>query len=299
MLSGHIDTVKANEKLYNTNPYMLTEKDGKMFGLGSIDMKSFTAIILDNIDKLVSIEEPLILVLTTDEETELKSIEVAIKILKEFNILPKFTIVGEPTQSKFKVTSNACYEYCARFFGKACHSSKINEGINAICASAKLINFIENQQKKYRLTSNCGVITGGEVINKVADYTELEFDIRSIYANDVAKFIGEIKAFLEDLTIQYDGLKTELINSLAIPALNCKDNSIIQSIAKEMQITIGDFSGGCEAGYYTQLSGDAIIFGVGDLSLAHKANEFVDVKEYYEYTNKLLILLDKIIKYYY
>lgn len=224
MLPGHIDTVSANVELYNTNPFELTKIDGKAYGIGTIDMKSFIAIILDNIELIKKLETPVILALTTDEETNLKSIELMIEKFKQLDIKPKFTIIGEPTNSQFCITSNACYEYSAKFLGKSCHSSKLYQGTNAICACAKFINHIENSQKKYRLTSNCGFIYGGEVVNKVPDYTELSFDIRSIYQNDIQMFLNDIQNFKNKLIYDYDDLKIEITKKLSIPALNMLNN---------------------------------------------------------------------------
>ena len=299
ILSGHIDTVSANEQQYITNPYKLTVQGKKAYGLGSIDMKSFTAIILDKIEEIKKIEMPIILVLTTDEETKLKSIEQAINSLKEMNIKPKITIIGEPTKSEFNLSSNACYEYLVKFYGKACHSSKIQQGVNAICACAKLISFIESRQKQYKLTSNCGVITGGEVVNKVPDFAKITFDVRSIYDKDIKFFMQDIQNYINTLICEYDGLKVELQNELKIPAFNMMENKKIKTIAKQLDIKINSFTGGCEAGYYTQYSGDAIIFGVGDIALAQKPNEYVEIDEYNKYSNKILSVLNEIKKYYY
>lgn len=295
VLSGHIDTVSANMQLYKTNPFELTTIDGKAYGLGSIDMKSFTAVVLDKLEEIKKLNAPIILALTTDEETQLKSIELMIETLKKCNIKPKFTILGEPTKSEFNLCSNACYEYNVKFFGKACHSSRISEGVNAICACAKLISFIESNQKKYKLTSNCGVVSGGEVVNKVPDFAELRFDIRSIEPQDITNFVKDINDYIEILKTEYAGLKIEIKQLLAIPAFNMLNNNKIKEIAKTLDIKINSFSGGCEAGYYTAYSGDAIIFGVGDLALAHKPNEYVVVKEYFDYSNQLMKVLNSVI----
>ncbi len=221
-----------------------------------------------------------------------------IETLKINNIKPKFTIIGEPTKSEFNLCSNACYEYQVKVFGKACHSSKINDGINSICACAKLVTFIEENQKKYRLTSNCGIMKGGEVVNKVPDYTELSFDVRTIYNDDFNNFLQDINKFCSKLMNEYVGLKIEIENKLSIPAFNMTDNAKINAIANEMNIKTNAFTGGCEAGYYTQYSGDAIIFGIGDLSLAHKPNEYVEIAEYNTYSQKLITLLNILPKYY-
>lgn len=298
VLAGHIDTVKANEQLYNTNPYKLTTINGRAYGLGTIDMKSFTAIILDKLEEIKKIDYPIVFALSTDEETELISIKLLIQTLKNLNIKPKFTIIGEPTSSKLNLSSNACYEYNVKFFGKACHSSIPSQGTNAICACAKLVIFIEENQKKYKLSSNCGKIKGGEVVNKVPDYAELNFDIRSTYPDEIKQFNLDLKEFTNLLTQQYNDLKIEISNLLAIPAFNKQKSKKILSIAQELQLEIDSFSGGCEAGYYTEYSGDAAIFGVGDLALAHKPNEFVEVNEYNLYSEKLISLLQCLTKYY-
>ena len=299
VLAGHIDTVSADMEKYDTNPFELTEIDGKCYGLGSIDMKSFFAVVMDNLEAIKQIDYPVVLALTTDEETTIKSVELVVEKFKELNIKPKLTIVGEPTKSEFNVASNGCYEYSVKFFGKACHSSKIDEGINAICACAKLISFIETKQKEYKITSNCGKIAGGEVINKVPDYAEVQFDVRSLYSCEVENFLQDIKNYLTKLEKDYYGLKTEISKLYYIPSFNMTQNKNIISIAKELNIKTNIFSGGCEAGYYTNFSGDAVIYGVGDLSLAHKPNEYVEIEEYKNYSQKLLEVLKTIKKYYF
>lgn len=139
---------------------------------------------------------------------------------------------------------------------------------------------------------------GGEVVNKVPDYAELSFDVRTIYNDDFNNFLQDINKFCSKLMNEYVGLKIEIENKLSIPAFNMTDNAKINAIAKEMNIKTNAFTGGCEAGYYTQYSGDAIIFGVGDLSLAHKPNEYVEIAEYNTYSQKLITLLNILPNYY-
>ena len=111
VLSGHIDTVAPDLNKYNTNPLELTLLNGKAYGLGSIDMKSFVAVILDNIESLTRLDYPLVLSFTSDEETELFCINNVIKKFKELNILPAFSIIGEPTNSQINNQSNGCFEF--------------------------------------------------------------------------------------------------------------------------------------------------------------------------------------------
>ncbi len=296
ILSGHIDTVNPDFDKYNTNPLDLVEIDGKCYGLGSIDMKSFIAVIMDNLDKLKKINCPVIVTLTTDEETDLLCIKDVIQELQKLNIKPAFTIVGEPTNSQFNITAKGCFEYVIEVFGKSCHSSRVAEGINAIHILSKIITFIENKQQEYEdLTSNCGIISGGTIINRVPDYAKLNFDVRTLNSS-VEDFITSIQQKIEDLVTEYSGCNITLKQTLDIMPLKRQNEKYITYLGNQIGADIGDFSGGCEAGYYQNYSGDAIIFGVGDISLAHKPNEYVVIKEYQQYSEKLLKLIKIISK---
>lgn len=298
VLSGHIDTVAPDFEKYTTNPLNLTIVGDKAYGLGSIDMKSFAAAILDNMEEIKTLNAPIIFCLTTDEETDLICVENIIKAFKVLNIKPKFTIVGEPTKCEINNQANGCYEYCVEVFGKACHSSIIGEGINAINIMARLISFIEDEQKEYNLTSNCGVISGGDIVNRVPDYCCLKFDIRSTNAKEVKEFLNSINNKIQKLKDNY-GCEIIIKKSLEIPPLEIKNEKVINEIAEFLNVKINKFMGGCEAGYYQSLSGDAIIFGVGDMALAHKPNEFVNINEYKKYSEKLVKLINKIQEKYY
>ncbi len=291
VLSGHIDTVAPDFEKYNTNPFELIEINGRAYGLGSIDMKSFVAVILDNIAKLKLFQIPIVVALTTDEETDLICVENIVETLKNLNIKPKFTIVGEPTQNRINSTANGCYEFEIEAFGKACHSSILREGINAISVVAKLITFIENEQNQFTtLTSNCGVVAGGDIVNRVPARCKLKFDIRSTSSTDVKKFLKLILNKIKQLEKEYR-TQIKIKKLLEIPPLEMKNEILIKSIAEKLNLKIEKFMGGCEAGYYQSLGGDAIIFGVGDMALAHKPNEFVDIREYQNYSELLINLI--------
>lgn len=299
VLSGHIDTVAPDFMKYNTNPFELTKLGDKAYGLGSIDMKSFTAVILDNLQELKSLKVPIIVAITTDEETELLCVENVVKKFKELKIKPKFTLVGEPTKCEINNQANGCYEFQVDVLGVSCHSSIIEQGVNSISIMAKLITFIENEQNKYEtLTSNCGVISGGDVVNRVPDFCRLKFDVRSTSSKQVYNFLNSINKKIKILEDEYKA-KINIKKLLEIPPLEIKNEDKILNLAKSLNLSICKFMGGCEAGYFQNLGGDAIICGVGDMSLAHKPNEFVEIGEYKKYSKLLLKLIARIYKLYY
>lgn len=290
VLSGHIDTATPDLEKF-TNPFKLTKKDGKCYGLGTIDMKSFTAIIIDNINQLKQINRPVVIALTTDEETNMLCVKNIIEYFKKANIKPYFTIVGEPTSSELHLSSRGGYKYLIEVFGKACHSSNPSLGINSINILSRIITHIEDCQKNYSgLTSNCGVIGGGVMVNQVPDYAYAEFDVRT-FGFSPDNFICDIKRKINQLESEYGEVKIKLTKQLEIPPLLSNNNVAIKQLASTLNIAIGDFNGGCEAGYYKNYSGEAVVFGVGDIKLAHKPNEYVEIKEYLKYSELLLNLI--------
>ena len=164
---------------------------------------------------------------------------------------------------------------------------------------AKLVTFIEKEQKRFvGMTSNCGVIAGGDIINRVPDYCKLKFDVRSTSSKQVYYFLKLIIEKIKNLKKEYK-TKIKIKKTLEIPPLEIKNEKIINEISDSLNLNVTKFMGGCEAGYFQQLSGDAIICGVGDMSLAHKPNEYVNINEYKKYNELFMNLLKEIAKKYY
>ena len=254
-------------------------------------MKCFTASVLDCLDEIKKIKQPVIFVATGDEETRLKCIENVIDKLKELNIKPKFTILGEPTTMKINAEANGCYEFEIKVYGKSCHSSIPKNGINSINILAKLISFLENEQEKYpNTTSNAGIIKGGDIVNRVPDFASLTFDVRSTIPRQVYQLLKNLKVRVDQLKKEY-GTKITIKKLLEIPPLENRQTTLVSEISNKLNLSIEKFNGGCEAGYYQSYSGDSIIFGVGDLNLAHKPNENMVIADYFRYNQILIEML--------
>lgn len=294
ILSGHIDTVFADEKKYNTCPYEATLIDGKVYGLGAIDMKSFFACILNNIKELSESDVPIVIAISGDEETFLVGADKISQKLKDLNICPRLTIVGEPTNMKICTESKSCYEYEISVEGKSCHSSMPQNGINANYIVARIALYIEKLCSKYKgTTTTANIINGGEKVNVVSSDAKLVIDVRSAKLDKAEKILNKLRRFIKKLRKRYLGCSISIKKELSIPPLERGNSKLIKSICKEIESQEDVFTAGCEAGYFQSLGGDAIVFGVGDLSLAHKPNEFVNLAEFDEYNEKFM----KVMKY--
>ena len=200
---------------------------------------------------------------------------------------------------KINNISNGCFEYKVEVYGKSCHSSTPQNGINSICIVAKIVTFIENLSNKYDdLVMNSNIINGGTIINRIPEYTSMSFDIRTINIDSYNEVISSLKEKIKELEKEYK-TTINLTKELEIPPLSCKDKKTVRKIAEELGLPIDSFSGGCEAGYYENYSGLAILFGTGDLSLAHKPNEYMKIDDYYDYNKILLKMINKLEKIFY
>lgn len=292
VLSGHIDTVVADEKSYLTNPYQAVEKDGKIYGLGSIDMKSFFAVILNKAEELKKLNKPVVIAITSDEETDFEGVFQLTTKMKELGIVPKLSIIGEPTSSNICSESNSCFEYEINITGKSCHSSNPNNGVNANYILAKLLNIVEKLNGKLKGTTiSSNVVSGGEKVNIISDNAKMVFDIRTNSLQKCDKLISVISKNIKKLEKKYKGSKIVLENQMKILPLEYKNPKLIDTLCKKFNFENNKFIGGCEAGYYQQLGGDAFVFGVGDLALAHKPNEFASISEFEKYQDLLVSVL--------
>lgn len=292
VLSWHIDTVVADEKSYLTNPYQAVEKDGKIYGLGSIDMKSFFAVILNKAEELKKLNKPVVVAITSDEETDFEGVFQLTTKMKELGIVPKLSIIGEPTSSNICSESNSCFEYEIDITGKSCHSSNPNNGVNANYILAKLLNIVEKLNGKLRGTTiSSNVVSGGEKVNIISDNAKMVFDIRTNSLQKCDKLVSIISKSIKKLEKKYKGSKIVLENQMKILPLEYKNPKLIETLCKKFNLENNKFIGGCEAGYYQQLGGDAFVFGVGDLALAHKPNEFASISEFEKYQDLLVSVL--------
>lgn len=182
-------------------------------------------------------------------------------------------------------SGKSCYEFRVEVQGKSCHSCNPSNGINANYIVAKLVGEIENLNMCLPNTTLCAnVIGGGEKANIVSSSAFVVFDLRTDDNQKLLIVKKKLENFIKKLESDYPGAKIKLITTLDIlPYNNFAKNEIIQQINKQCETTEAIFEGACEAGYYQSLGGEAVVFGCGDLSLAHNPNEYLEIKKYEQY----------------
>ena len=212
VISGHMDVVPTEGQPWVTDPFCLTEKDGKLFGRGTADMKGFiacTLFALSQID-LKKLKDPLCLMWTYDEEIGCQgSFKLAETLTKNPRILPEEAIVGEPTDFKIFRMHPGHITFKINTTGLAAHSSKPDLGKNAIKTMQIVLDVLEkiteDLQKETRfetffdrpyVTLNVGMISGGTAVNIVPDNCEIIVGYRPMPGDDPLAVLQRIKTRL-------------------------------------------------------------------------------------------------------
>ena len=294
ILSGHIDTVTTNESLWKTYPYSLTIENDKCYGLGVCDMKNFTANILANLEKLKNLsKKPLIVCLSSDEETVMEGINKIIDKLKELNIKPEFTLIGEPSNDSPSNCNKGFFEFETQVIGKACHSSTPQNGINSIIIMAKIIDKINSVTKTLSedTTLNIGVIKGGNLCNVVPDKCTLRFEMRTFKQKEVNSVTKILKEYFILLEKEFLGCK--ITNNLVfqIPVFEKQTNCYTKAIEKYLGKKSTIYNAATEAGFYQSLGSYALIYGVGNIKFAHSIDEEIELKHFNDYQNELFSII--------
>ena len=152
ILSGHTDVVPASVKDWSSNPFIANERDNKVFGRGSCDMKGFIACTLALAPYFASedLKKPIHFSYTYDEETACQGAPVMLKELKKRKINCSVCIVGEPTNMKAIQAHKGCYEYSTHFYGLAGHGSAPDKGVNAVEYATRFVNKLMELRKELK-----------------------------------------------------------------------------------------------------------------------------------------------------
>lgn len=270
---GHTDTVEYI-KGWNTDPFILTEKEGKLYGLGASDMKGGIAAILKAVSEVDfnKLRYGMKLYFTYDEEIGFAGIQDIISRNERF---PNFMIIGEPTDNEILTGSKGLIEYEIEFEGKKVHSSNPKKGKNAILACINFINELQyfyeenikteinNQFEIPYTTMNIGTINGGSAINSVPAECKIKMDFRTI-----KKAHSElIKSKIEELSRKYKA-KINIYQNIN-PFIN-KVFEISEEIKTSNYITEASF---------IDSSVSKIILGPGPMT-GHEVNEYIEIKSF-------------------
>ena len=311
IFSGHTDVVPVS-KDWNTDPFVATIKDEKVFGRGACDMKGFIACTLAYapIFSKTNLDRDIHFSFTFDEETACQGAPLLINELKRKGMNSGICIVGEPTSMKIIDAHKGCYEYTTYFKGLAGHGSAPDKGINAVEYAVKYISKLIELREilKTKVPKNStfdppyttiqiGGISGGIARNVIADRCQVDWEMRPVIKKDGEFVNNEMDKYvstklLPEMTKVFPKslIKKEIIGEII--GFNRLEKSeaceFISSLTGDNSREVVSF--GTEAGLFQEIGISTVVCGPGSIEQAHKIDEFVALDQ----IKKCLVLLEGI-----
>lgn len=294
VLAGHTDTVPYDDDCWQVDPFSLTERDNRFYGLGSCDMKSFFAVIIEALKEidLGKLNQPLIILATADEETSMSGAKAIAKHASRLGINnARYAVVGEPTNMQPIRMHKGMMMEAIQLVGQAGHSSNPALGNSAMEAMHKVITELliwrDELQSKYHNpmfevpvpTMNFGHIHGGDNPNRICGSCELQIDIRPLPGMKISDLRHEMQKRLKQV-LHETGIQFKTVPLFdGVDAMETDKNSELVKLAEKMTSTEAQaVAFGTEAPYYHALGLDTIVMGPGSIRQAHQPDEYIEMK---------------------
>jgi acetylornithine deacetylase len=301
VLSGHTDVVPVDGQPWTVAPFELTERDGKLYGRGTADMKGYIACVLALVPSLVkaTLRLPVHIALSYDEEVGCLGVRSLLSELEKRQVKPMLCIIGEPTELKPVLGHKGKLAMRCDIHGEACHSAYAPLGVNAIEYAAELIGELGRIGNRLKApehhdtrfdppfsTVQTGVISGGKALNIVPADCRFDFEIRALPSHDPSEVAQELKAYAEQqvsprMRAVSEQSEIRFSELSAYPGLATD----AQSEAAEL---IAAFSGsrefgtvafGTEGGLFDAAGIPTVVCGPGSMDQGHKPDEFVSLEQ--------------------
>ncbi|MDC1086885.1 M20/M25/M40 family metallo-hydrolase [Alphaproteobacteria bacterium] len=296
VFNSHIDTVRPISSEWNSNPFDLKIEKNYSYGLGAVNCKGSAAVHLylaKNFKNLFpNIKENIDFTFVTDEENLGPD---GTKYLKKQKVIkPHTLILGAPTNNNFVIEERGVFWLEINVSGKTSHAGEPHKGVNAIEKSAKIINELNSNFKKFlkrydigthKSTINVGIVSGGENVNVVPSKTRIVVDRRITHKEDVKKAFNEIKNFI----LKIDRSAKVKFLTGTNPFKSNKSNIYLKELSKSKELITGQKSkflssiGVSDGRYFADDNVNIINIGPGTGSEGHKSNEKLINKDLVDY----------------
>ena len=293
VLAGHSDTVPYDADRWQSDPFTLTEKDGKLYGLGATDMKGFFPVIIEAVKPYIdqTFKQPLIVLATADEESSMSGARALAKTGIP-GATPRYAVIGEPTGLIPIRAHKGIMMEAIRVRGQSGHSSNPALGKNALEAMNQVMNELiglrTELQFKYRdpgfavqtPTLNLGCIHGGDGANRICGACELHFDLRLLPGMDN----DDMRAIIQQrLTPIAERSGTDIVLSSLFEGVDPFGEDEHSELVKLCEQLTGNHSESVafatEAPFMQQLGMQTVVMGPGSINQAHQPDEFIPLNQ--------------------
>jgi acetylornithine deacetylase len=301
VLSGHTDVVPVDGQDWSTNPFEPVESEGRLFGRGTSDMKSFIATALALAPDMVAadLKMPIHFAFSYDEEVGCLGVHGIISHLSGIAPLPRAVIVGEPTDMKVVNAHKGVFAYRTSVHGLEAHSSATHIGVNAVMYAAQLVSYLaelakdqrENHGDHHRFdppytTVHVGTIRGGTALNIIPKECSFVWEYRLIPGQSEQAILDRFNAYANDVVLpqmkevsaQAD-IVTEAKGRVAplVPESDSPAETLAMMLAGTNQTDVVSY--GTEGGIFQEAGVPTVVCGPGNILQAHKPDEYIEIAQ--------------------
>jgi acetylornithine deacetylase len=300
MLSGHSDVVPVAGEVWQSDPFTLTDRNGKLYGRGSADMKAYIACCLAMVPAFLEagLRTPVHIALSYNEESNMRGMSVLARHLQSAPVKPEVAIIGEPTLMQVVVANKGAAVYRVTVRGKPVHSSFRHLGVSAVEIAAEIIVFVNALQKELVAAErndgfefphtglHVGRIHGGTAQNITAKECEFLLEIRTLPGVDTAGILARVREHCENTLLPpikaisgECGIEFESL--LDTPGLDERGNRHLAQAVMPLCgcLTPRRVSFGTEGGILQGAGIPTVVCGPGDIFVAHQPDEYVEVTQ--------------------
>ncbi len=293
VLAGHTDTVHFDQYGWNSDPFVATQKNDKLYGLGTADMKSFLAIAIHAAKEFTNknLKQRLTILATADEESTMQGAKTIAELFQKQNKkLASYCIIGEPTDLTPIHQHKGVFMEAIKLTGQSGHSSDPNLGNNALEGMRLVLNELETFKQEIASnnvnhefivpipTLNLGHIHGGDNPNRICAECELQIDIRPLPGMQVVTLREDLHQRILKVTDPL-GLTVDF-NALfeGIPAFKTDKNSKIVKLTQQLSNkNPTSVAFGTEGPYFNSMGMETVVLGPGSIDQAHQQNEYLSL----------------------
>jgi acetylornithine deacetylase len=317
VLSGHTDVVPVDGQPWTSDPWVLTERDGKLYGRGTADMKSFLALALAHVDaaRAATLKAPIILAFSYDEEVGCLGAPSLIADMQGLVPRPSAVIVGEPTSMKVVSGHKSVRGFRVEVIGREAHSSLPDDGVSAVMEAMKLMNLVVEMAHEARAqadvqslfsppgpTMTIGKVDGGTAMNIIARRCEFMWDLRCPPGVDPDPIEARFRAAAEALDAEIKARAPEggvtMFRRSNNPPLTPDRSSAAETLARALT---GDndtraASYAAEAGLFQRAGWPCVLCGPGSITQAHQPDEWIELSQIEEGARFMTRLVEKLMR---
>ncbi|UWQ16293.1 acetylornithine deacetylase [Jannaschia sp. M317] len=318
VLSGHTDVVPVDGQAWTTDPWTVTEKDGRLYGRGTCDMKGFDALALAMVPYALErgVSRPLQLAFSYDEEIGCIGAPPMIDDMVAHLPRAAAALIGEPSMLRPVTGHNASTIHEVHVHGFEVHSSKLPQGVSAIHEAGRILQWVNDRNAMLmaetpspisatfdppHTTVHVGMIQGGTAHNITARDCTFKLGFRVPAGDDMARHSKALETFLTDLDAELKTRHPEAgvswVCNHGVPALTPETDGTAETLIRRLTGDNGTHvvTYGTEAGQFQERGYSAVVCGPGDIAQAHQPDEWIAVDQFQKGEALLRRLVDTLV----